>query len=199
METLLPQFPHLKYLTLQTNGSYDLIDGYRWQVLACSLIKFDFRISLEHFPDFPYLDSFQTSFWQEEKHWYVAYHNKCLFSVPHFTPIRMKNDNLSPILSTVPNISILYDGVTELVIKSVPVDTPVYFTHIKTLILKCSISTDILLPIIDLSQIEHLTLLSVDDLSKLFALECMMPRLYELTVSKIVTVDCIMKIEKTIK
>jgi hypothetical protein len=195
MEFFFSQFPYSKYLTLQTDAMGDLLDGYRWQVLTSSLTKFDFRINLRNSPVIDHLDSFRTSFWQEEKHWYVAYQNECLFSISHFVRTQIEIPNSSPICSTVPNLSMFYDRVTKLVVKSKSVNTNVYFNHIKKLVLKCSVSPDILPSIVDLSQIEHLILLSVDDLSKLFVFESMMPRLDELTISKIVSVDRIRRIE----
>jgi hypothetical protein len=195
MEAFLPNFPQLKYLELQARGMSDLVDGNGWQRLTSSLFKFNLIVKLQDFSDLQSLDTFRTRFWLEEKHWYVAYQNDCLFSVPHFSSNQIEIPIQSPVYSTVPDDIIIYNRITKVIINSVPVDTCIPFTNVKTLVFKCSISIDALSSIVDLNQIEHLTILRIEDLSKLLPFEWTMPRLCQISVVKTVTIDMIRRVK----
>jgi hypothetical protein len=195
MEAFLPNFPQLKYLELQAHGMSDLVDGNRWQRLTSSLFKFNLIVKLQDSSYLESLDTFRTTFWLEEKHWYVAYQNKCLFSVPHFASNQIEIPIQSPVYSTVPDDIIIYNRITKVIINSVPVDTSIWFTNVKTLVFKCSISIDVLSSIVDLNQIEHLTILHIEDLSKLLPFEWRMPRLCQISIVKPVTIDMIRRVK----
>jgi hypothetical protein len=191
MTVFLQKCTGLKYLELEAHGMNNLADGNQWEMLTSSLIKFHFRFFIQNFSNFQSLDSFRTSFWLEEKHWYVASQNGCLFSIPHFPSNEIEISIESSIYSTAPGHIIICNHITEVIVNSVPIDISICFTNVKTLRLKSSISIDTLSSIINLNQIEHLTILSINDLLEFLPFECRMTRLYELRISTLVTIDMI--------
>jgi hypothetical protein len=191
MEQLLSQFPCLRYLELKASVLIDLADGYEWQILAMSLITFYFKFNVSLFHNDDILNSFRTPFWLEEKRWFVACYNECLFSLPHFTPDHMDSRNLSDFHSTAPDYSVIYNHLNKFTVNTIRIDNEHRFTHIKTLVLEFSTSLRILQSAIDLDQVEHLTVSSLDYLFKLIPLKYAMPHLYKLTVIHSVTIDMI--------
>ncbi|CAF3373579.1 unnamed protein product [Rotaria socialis] len=66
----------------------DIVDGNQWKYLISHLQTFDFRFCLTHRSNEKILDTFRSSFWIEQKQWFVAYDNQesssCLFTIPRF-------------------------------------------------------------------------------------------------------------------
>ncbi|CAF4969528.1 unnamed protein product [Rotaria magnacalcarata] len=66
----------------------DIVDGNQWKYLISHLQTFDFRFCLVHRSNEEILDTFRSSFWIEQKQWFVAYDNQesssCLFTIPRF-------------------------------------------------------------------------------------------------------------------
>jgi hypothetical protein len=191
MQQLLSQFPHLKYLELKASVLIDLADGYEWQILAMSLITFYFKFNVSYLHGDDILNSFRTPFWLEEKRWYVACHREYLFSVPHFTPDHIDSVNLSDFYSTAPDHFIIYNHLNKFTVDTILINHNHRFTHIKTLVIRFSTSLQILESVIDLNQVEHLIVSSLDCLFKLIPLERAMPQLYKLTVTKGITIGMI--------
>ena len=65
------------------------------------------------------------------------------------------------------------------------------FVHAKKLRLRCSVVRDILMSIVDLKQVEHLFILTLDDLSLFMSLKYTMPCLSEVAIVNDVTHDMI--------
>ncbi len=181
---------------MKANVWEDITDGDFWQVLTNSFKTFHFKFNALQINLQKTLDSFRTPFWLEEKHWYVAFQNGCLFSLPHFAPVHMDSLNLSHFRSTSPDYSIIYNHLNKLTVNTIPSNNhPYRCTHIKTLILEFSISFKILESVIDLNQVEHLIIASLDNLLTLIPLEHTMPQLSKLTVRNSVTIDMIKRIK----
>ncbi|CAF4096923.1 unnamed protein product [Rotaria sordida] len=140
------------------------------------------------------LKSFRSSFWLEEKRWFVAYQDYCLFSVPHFAPNHVDISQQLRIHSTAPDNKSVYDQINKITMKTAAIKHNHYFTHIKTLELKCSVSLKTVASIIDLNHIKHLTVLSLSDVLKFMPLEYVMPHFCELTIENNVTIDIIKQI-----
>jgi hypothetical protein len=194
MERFLSELPYLKHLELKSNALSDIANGYQWQNLTTSLITFHFKFNLSLTNIDVTLYSFRTPFWLEEKRWYVAFRNECLFSLPHFTPIQMDSRNLSDLHSTLPDHSVIFNLLKEFTITTDPFYNLPRLTHIKTLILDYPRSLKILESVIDLNQVEHLTLLSLDYLLIFLPLKCTMSQLYKLTIKNSLTIDVIKRI-----
>ncbi|CAF1427784.1 unnamed protein product, partial [Rotaria sordida] len=118
LEQSLNNLPLLTHLTIEATGTLDLLDGVHWEkyLRRRRLIKFNFKFSLSlnlvcNQDRFSLLEPFRSSFWLEEKHWYVACYknewgNKCplIFSVPYVVPHSFAYlTTLYPPLSTAPS------------------------------------------------------------------------------------------------
>ncbi|CAF4100335.1 unnamed protein product, partial [Adineta steineri] len=195
IEQLLSSLIHLKHLELKANVSENVVNGYFWQQLVNSFITFNFKFNVQKINVQKILNSFRTSFWLEEKHWYVAFHNEYLFTLPHFAPVHMDTDNILQFHSTEPNYSIIYHHLNKFTVNTNFLQYNNYrCIHIETLILKYSISIQTLASIIDLNRVEHLIIPSLDSLLTFTCLKYTMPRLYKLTIENNVTIDMMERI-----
>jgi hypothetical protein len=185
MEQFLPNLPHLKHLELILRGTKDLSDGYRWQKLTNSLITFNFKFGVDS--NLLSIESFRTSFWREEKCWYVDCQDKSLFSVPRFSPVHIDIDKRSHGRSARRFNSMNITGVPEYQL--------LLFPHIKSLSINCSISLAKIQCLVDLEQVKHLSILSITDLVIFEPYESTIPTLYELRIKNAVTLDEIKQIE----
>ena len=197
MEHFLSNFPYLKYFTLQTHGRSDLADGNRWQRLTKLMVSFKFFLHchLCAFAIYQALDSFRSSFWHEEKRWYVAYQRGCLFSIPPIVSFYKEVPYPSSIYSTASGITSIYDRITHIRIDGPPATNSIYLPYIRRLVLRCLISPDVLSSILDLHQVEHLIIWSLNDVFKYIPLECTMSRLNNLTIAHDIRIDRIEHME----
>ncbi|CAF4672248.1 unnamed protein product [Rotaria sp. Silwood1] len=178
----------LTRLNLQICCYADLTDGQRWQALTNSLVTFYFKFDIHICINFieQILDSFRTSFWLEEKHWFIAYYNDYLFSIPYFAPEQVDSSYQSVIYSTAPDNTIFYSHVSEFTVRNGKTSKE-YFTNINVLKLKYSIPLKYLLRIVDLNQVKHLSILSLEYLLKFMPISKKLPCLYELSVKNDIT------------
>lgn len=190
----LSRLPHLKHLELIALVSLDVADGYQWQVLANSLITFNFKFNLSLTDIGATFNSFLTPFWREEKHWFVGYRDNFLFSIPHFAPVHIDSLNLSHFHSTAFDYSVIFNHLNQLTVNTFTIDNEHRFTRIKTLELKNSTLLKTVESVINLNQVEHLIVSSLDNLLTFIPLKCTMPHLYKLTVKNSVTIDIIERI-----
>jgi hypothetical protein len=142
------------------------------------------------------LDSFRTSFWLEEKRWFVAQvqEDRSVFSIPYFAPDEIEIPERLRICSTAPNGTFLYDNVDKITIKAAEIQHHHYFTLIETLELECSILLETLDSVMDLHQIKYLIIPSLNDLLIFMPLKDKIPRLNELTIKNTLTIDMIERI-----
>jgi hypothetical protein len=174
MEQFLSNLPYLKYLELIVHCLTDFIDGQRWEILTKPLEKFYFKFYLPFDVKSDDLNSFQTSYWLEEKCWLVRGENCCLYSIPHFAPDHIDITKWSdewPIQS-----------VNAINIKGVPRNQFPPYTHIKKLYINCLLSRKQILSIVDLRELEHLSILSIEDLLMFAPFESTIPNLCELII-----------------
>jgi hypothetical protein len=194
IEHFLRQLPRLKHLELKTSGLLNLFDGDRWQTLTETLITFNFKFDGMDLKIENTLDTFRTSFWLEKKCWFVAYQDYCIFSVPHFAPDYIEISQELCIQSTTPDNTFPYSYVNKIMVNTPVIKHDHYFTHIQTLELKCSISLKMIASVIDMNQIEHLHLSSIDQLLIFLPLESTLPQICELSIENNVTSDMIERI-----
>jgi hypothetical protein len=194
MERFLSNIPHLKYLDLETLAFSDVANGHFWQQLAGSLLIFNFKFIALTIPVHRILDSFRTPFWLEKKRWFVGYLDGSLFSVPHFTPTHIDSLHLLCFHSTAPDHSFIYKRLNKLTVSTILCKTNPRLTHVKTLVLEWPVSLKLLESGIDLNQVEHLVVPSLDKLLTLMPLESIMPHLNKLTVKNRITIEMIERI-----
>ncbi|CAF1607490.1 unnamed protein product [Adineta ricciae] len=158
----LANFTNLMHFELKdvfgfADGS--LIDGFRWQSIAQSFSTFSFKFKMKETLTERNLDSFRTRFWIEEKRWFVACHEQCLFAVPlsDFGLPYIRLTCMNSIHSTVPNNAILYQPRQLILPWRIP-NTQFRFTSMRNLALVWFGSIQTLSSIIDLSQVQHLTI-----------------------------------------
>lgn len=182
MECLLSKLPDLQHLQLELNGSPDLFNGYRWQTLTHTFTTFNFKFNTEHNLNSNFLESFSTSFWLSEKHWFIGYYDCCLFSVPHFIPDHLNTSKNMSFVSTALDPTLLYSRVNTISLKRNEFECNNYFTHISTLELTVPIPISILASFIDLNQIKHLSLSSLYYIPTYVPFANTMSHLRELTI-----------------
>lgn len=171
----LANLPALKHFELVAAGSMDLFDGNRWKIFTQSLHTFHFQFLAPTRLSEDILQSFRTPFWLEEKHWFVAYQDYSLFSVPRFTPKHIDLPRRTYIHSTAPDPSFLHN----------------YLNRIETLELKCSISLETIASILNVHSIKHLSIKSFNDLLRFFPLKSSLPQLRQLSIKNDLTLDSI--------
>ncbi len=193
MERILPNFSCLTHLTLHTKGSADLADGYRWERLSAGLIVFNFKFEVIVWDIQQMLDSFRTPFWLQEKCWYVAYDDKCLFSVPKFAPKHVFT-SYNPRYFTAPDETFLYNNITTLTISESAEPDIHHFNHVETLELRCHRSShlgDMFSSIFNTSRKQHGNLKSLDRISLLLHYLHTMPHCCTLSINIELTLEFI--------
>jgi len=128
------------------------------------------------------LNSFRTLYWLVKKCWLVAGDKCCLFSIPHFAPDYIDINKWSDEWSNEWSIK----SINTINIKSVPRNQFPPYNHIKKLYINCSLSRKQILSIVELNQLECLSILSIDDLLIFVPFESTIPNLYELTIGNTV-------------
>jgi hypothetical protein len=156
IERMISNLPRLKHLELVGNFNKDVVDGQRWEMTVESLVTFKFVFNLSVELESHDLDSFRTSFWLEEKRWFVAYTYERLFSVPYFAATKAYDSFRLPAYSTVPDNTIFYNCIEKLKLIETPDNIEHHFTHVQTLTLGSSISLSTLGKIVNLSRVQQL-------------------------------------------
>jgi hypothetical protein len=182
MEQLISNLPSLKYLELHTSGYPDLADGQQWQILTSRLITFNFKFDVSLSSDSQNLDSFRSSFWLNEKHWFVAYESDTLFSVPYFAETFSVNRFQPPRFSTLPDDIIFNEHITALTLSSGIVDVHHRFNHVHTLNVFRFTPSLIIKQIVDLNLIQTLCVCRFERSSEFISIIDEMPNLYQISI-----------------
>ncbi|CAF3365376.1 unnamed protein product [Rotaria sp. Silwood2] len=191
MKILLSKCSRLKHFELHITSKNRCFDGDQWEILTRSLLTFNFMIYVNRFWIDQYSHEFRSPFWLEKKHWYVAYYNQYLFSVPHFALAHIDISNQSFIYSTIPTMINIYNCVTKITIDAIPDKNCAYFSHVDVLVLKCSISLSILSSIVDLNRIKVLVLWILSDILRFIPIKRTLPHLWILIVTNCSRIDAI--------
>ena len=157
MEQIISNLPRLKHLQFQSVGDVDLYDGQRWETIAANLSRLDFKFLTLKQVLTPDLESFRSSFWLEERQWFVAFSGGYFFTVPFFSNTDAMDDYQPPTSSTSSEETI-YDNITALTIVEAPVNIRHRFNHVQTLTIVSSILPSHLEQTVDLSEVRHLIL-----------------------------------------
>ncbi|UJR32642.1 hypothetical protein I4U23_020102 [Adineta vaga] len=103
--------------------------------------------------------------------------------------------HMSIFQSTAPNPSLMYSQLNKLTVNTNLDENEHYrCAHINTLVLEIPISSEILKEIIDIDQVEHLIISSLDDMLTFKSLTHKMSRLSKLTITNSVTMNTIERI-----
>jgi hypothetical protein len=197
MEQFLINFPDLKHLELVTHASETIANGYRWAMLVHGLISFKFHFKLEFIPISidNILSSFLTPFWLEEKHWFVMCDTIHLSSLPDLvSSSTITYQSNLPIFSTAPDTTLIYDHINEIIVTKYFIQNGHYLSKIKTLELTSPMTADMLSRSMDLNEIKHLHVLSIDWLLAFIPLEYTMRQVDKLTVRDDVQYDTIRRL-----
>jgi len=182
IEPMISNLPRLKHLELVGNFNKDVVDGHRWQMKVKSLVTFKFMFSLLVELESQDLDSFRSSFWLEEKRWFVAFAEKRLFSVPDFAITETDKNFRLPLYSTVSDNRIFYECINKLQLTETPDNIDRHFTHVQTLTLDRSIPLSIIGKTVNLSRVQHLIFCSSLKNLPIKLLIDEMPNLYRLSI-----------------
>jgi hypothetical protein len=181
MEQLISNLPSLKHLELHADGYSDVLDGQQWQILASRLITFNFKFSASFLAGLENLDSFRSPFWLDEKHWFVAYESDTLFSVPYFAKKYTQDKFQPPVLSTLPNNTILNECITKLTLTKTVVGVNHHFNRVHILNVCDSIPLSYIKQCVDLNQIQQLAL-RLTTYSEFISIINEMPNLYQISI-----------------
>ncbi|CAF1411599.1 unnamed protein product, partial [Rotaria sp. Silwood1] len=188
IEKFLINFPRLKHLELCTKSHIDLTNGHQWALLAKYWItlKFIFIITLHSIEKI--LDTFRTSFWIKEKHWFVAYDNNYLYTIPCSMYKHVDEFFQPPEYTTILKNATFYDNVKKLTLNYNLIDTCHRFMNITTLEIGCKyISVEILSAIVNLIGVKNLTLNTSMNKSNIKYLFNNMPHLQNLSIDTLMT------------
>ncbi|CAF3282189.1 unnamed protein product, partial [Rotaria sp. Silwood2] len=133
IEKFLNNFSHLKHLELHTKCYADVVNGHRWKIVAKDLItlKFIFNIEVDSIEEI--LDTFRTSFWLNDKQWFVAYDNNHLFTIPCSMYKHVNEFFQPPKYTNILENTIFYDHVRKLTLNFHLIKTSHRFINITTL------------------------------------------------------------------
>ncbi|CAF0737185.1 unnamed protein product [Rotaria sordida] len=160
-----------RHLNVDVEDVKDIIDGHQWKYSVSHLQTFDFRFCLSHKSSEQILDSFRSSFWLEQKQWFVAYDDHqsspCLFTVPRFAP---KNIIYSSNYRTLPCTSsdLYFDQFVDIL--TLPTLCPLKhrFINVTSLVSQTynTISLDQILPFLQLPRLQSLAFVNAPVLTK---------------------------------
>ena len=188
MDEFLSNFPRLKHFELCTNAFADLADGYQWEILTKDLLTFNFNFAItlhEHSIE-NILDSFRTRFWLDEKHWFVAYNNNHLYTIPRFVPTYASRFFPLPKHSTVSNNVLFYESITKLAFDTKTIETCHRFNNINTLeLLSDEIVIESLMTAINLNAVKTLAIPSSMERSTINFLLTQIPHLQHLVITRV--------------
>ncbi|CAF1365804.1 unnamed protein product [Rotaria sordida] len=165
MKDLLCCFPYLIYFEVECRSDLDLCDGCEWERfiidklshLKTFYFKFQLRstIILNAIDIQNILHSYSSSYWLNEKHWFIAieWSQKLIYSVPRFSCESADSNFRPPFHCTAFNNSIFYDHINALAVWE---RTEHRFLNVKELWLVDDPLTINLEFIIDLNRIERL-------------------------------------------
>ncbi|CAF1208316.1 unnamed protein product [Adineta ricciae] len=150
-----PNLTHFEVKILYQNVDMTMATGYYWQTITQSLSSFSFKFRLQ---SEMYVNSFRTPFWVEEKRWFVAYHDRYLFTISDFALPYANISSNSFLYSTVPNHPILYRPQSSIVHERASLTHNFRFSSVKTLELFWNDRWENLISIFDLEQVEDLSI-----------------------------------------
>ncbi|CAF1097872.1 unnamed protein product [Rotaria sordida] len=192
LEQCLIKLSQLIDFTCQANGSWDLIDGKQWEkfILKTQIIRFNFKFECDLIEEISsILESFRSSFWLKERHWYVGCYqdesktSTIIYSIPRFRIRTLKYPStVYPHMTTAPsNIEQKFFYSNRIDFFSCDMNkliAPINYRFNQVISLTLSgsslLSLNILSSIVDLQQIQHLDvadihLLLSDELENLIA------------------------------
>ncbi|CAF4196915.1 unnamed protein product, partial [Adineta steineri] len=174
LKSLIVLLINLKEFQLECYYSTnDLLDGNQWESFTSHLKKFDFRFNLnknQYENISQIINSFSSSFWTNNKHWWISYNKNSICTIPKYSPSKYKincENDLFPQSLTSP-LSIYFSQVNDLSIENFEYLTkPIYhrFSNVKILRLMdevCKIKPDFLSLFINLNQIEEIQIITLD-------------------------------------
>ena len=85
------------------------------------------------------IQSFRSSFWLEEKHWFVEYHKYRLFSIPRFLPNPVDIFHWLDLYTTAPDRSFIFRHIIAVRTRSHVLGSGYYFPNVETLDVRCFI------------------------------------------------------------
>ena len=161
LEQMMFNLPRLRHLDLVSDCTNDVTDGQRWESIAKNLLTFIFSFTLDVYIESErQLDSFRTSFWLDEKRWFVAYMDGRLFSVSMSKPISIEASYYYELsqYTTFPDTRIFYQHIHELVLRKSSNYSNAHFPNVHTLTLHNPPPFLTIRNVVNLGQIRNMTL-----------------------------------------
>jgi len=128
MKDLLCCFPNVVYFEIECRSDLDLCDGHSWEIflqdnlpdLKIFYFKFQLKstIVLNKIGIENILRSYSSSYWLNEKHWFIAieWSQRLIYSVPRFSCESADSDFRPPFHCTTFDDSIFYDHINALAV-----------------------------------------------------------------------------------
>jgi hypothetical protein len=186
IKKFLNNFPRLKHLDLRTRCHIDVTNGYAWELIAKDLLTFKFIFNIQLYSIVTILNTFRTSFWLEEKCWFVAYHARFLYTIPCSKKTRLENIFRPSEYTTNFNPTIFYNHMTSLTLEKDFDGTDHRFINVQTLEIECeNILAERLVMNVDLNRVKNLTLSSTIEKPDIRYLLNNMPGLQHLSIDTV--------------
>ena len=152
-------------------------------MLTYSLRTFHFNLEISSLNVRQTLDSFHTSFWIEEKRWFVAYYDHYVFSVPYFLNMHLQTPSRQGFKTTLNDTSIIDQNIKAI---SLPTNSiggkRRQCTHVENLKIHDFVSLNALSNVINLNRIKCLTIFSLTNILALVSLLQAMPHVENLRI-----------------
>ena len=184
-EQMLSNLPRLRHLTLFSSCHKDVIDGHRWESSVKNLLTFTFKFSIYEEIESEQLKSFRTSFWLDQKKWFVAYMNGRFFSLSTSKSISLEkpSSHVSSEYTTLPDTIISNQEIREFTLSKRSFDSNSRYSYVETLILRNPPPLLTITKVIDLSQVRTLKLFRLRKNFPIKVLLSKMPDLSQLSIN----------------
>ena len=183
IERILFNAPNLKHFELVADlNDKSIINGERWHDAVKNLTTFNFKFQLTFDLKPNDLDTYRTHFWIEEKCWFVAYQDQCLYSVPYFLETETDEDFEYPEFSTLVDNQLFLDRIKKFTINILLCDCKYQFNFVEDLFIPFVMPALTLRKIVSLNSIRYLTVRTVNSIIELQQLIQSLPNLCHLKI-----------------
>lgn len=180
----MSNLPRLRHLTLFSSCDKDVVNGHHWERIVRNLLTFTFKFSTYQEIESEQLNSFRTSFWLDQKRWFVAYIDGQFLSLSPSNSILSErlSSHVSSKCTTSPDTNISDQNIREFTLSRGSYDYNSHYSYVETLTLRNPPPVVTIARIIDLNQVRTLKLFRLRRNYPMKALLSKIPNLSQLSI-----------------